>query len=97
MMTREQHRKLAELLQLFNTVRPKEIEELDLLQWRPFLQSLANDQDRAFALTAYFDQASYNLSRLTNRLGQMERSEIEALRPELEDLVAIREQIRARL
>jgi hypothetical protein len=95
-MTREQHKKLAELLHLFNTSEPATIKDLDHKQWRPFLTSLATDKDRSFALAAYFDQANYNLSLLANRLGQMERAEIEALRPELEAFVAIKEQFEAR-
>ncbi|MCY7328021.1 MAG: endosulfine family protein [Saprospiraceae bacterium] len=95
-MTREQYKELAEILHLFENTAPDHIEQLDQQRWRPFLASLATDKDRAFALAAYFDQADYSLSRLVVQLGQMERSELEALRPELEALAALKEQFEAR-
>lgn len=95
-MTQEQHTRLAELLQLFNTVEPEQIEALDHEQWRPFLASLDSDNDRAFALTSYFDMANYNLSRLANRIGQLNREDYEVLQPALEGFKTLEEQFRAR-
>ncbi len=95
-MTQEQHKRLSELLHLFNTVEPEQVEELDHKQWRPFLASLTSDKDRVFALTAYFDMANYNLSRLANRLGQLNREDLEVLRPSLEGFKTLEEQFRAR-
>ena len=95
-MTQEHHKRLAELLQLFNTVEPEEVEALDKDQWRPFLASLSSDQDRVFALTAYFDMANYNLSRLANRIGQLTREDLEGLQPSLEGFKTLEDQFRAR-
>jgi len=94
-MTQEQHIRLAELLQLFNTVEPEQVEVLDYEQWRPFLASLDSDKDRAFALTSYFDMANYNLSRLANRIGQLTREDLEALQPSLEGFKTLEDQFRA--
>ncbi len=95
-MTQEQHLRLAELLHLFNTVEAEQVESLDHEQWRPFLASLASDKDRVFALTAYFDMANYNLSRLANRIGQLNREDLEVLQPSLEGFKALEDQFRAR-
>ncbi|MDO8368127.1 MAG: hypothetical protein Q7T20_15095, partial [Saprospiraceae bacterium] len=91
-MTQEHHKRLAELLQLFNTVEPEEMEALDKEQWRPFLASLNSDHDRVFALTAYFDMANYNLSRLANRIGQLTREDFEVLQPALEGFKTLEDQ-----
>jgi hypothetical protein len=88
-MTREQHKKLAELLQLFNTSEPEQIEDFDKNRWRPFLASLSSDKDRVFALSAYFDQANYNLSQIVIRLGQLSEEELRELRPALEGFVEL--------
>ncbi|MFN0173577.1 MAG: hypothetical protein ACKVU0_02925 [Saprospiraceae bacterium] len=94
-MTQENHKRLAELLHLFNTVEPEQIEALDNEQWRPFLASLASDKERVFALTAYFDMANYNLSRLANRLGQLTREDLEVLQPSLEGFKTLEDKFRA--
>ena len=88
-MTREQHKQLAELLQLFNTVEPNQVDDLDKNRWRPFLDSLPTDRDRVFALTAYFDQANYNLSQVVIRLGQLSEEELRELRPALEGFIEL--------
>lgn len=94
-MTQEQHKRLAELLQLFNTVEPEILDALDKDQWRPFLASLPTDQDRVFALTAYFDMANYNLSRLANRIAGLNREELEGLKPALDGFKTLEDQFRA--
>ncbi len=95
-MTQEQHIRLAELLHLFNTIEPEQVEALDHEQWRPFLASLASAKDRVFALTAYFDMANYNLSRLANRIGQLNREDLEELQPALEGFKTLEDQFRSR-
>ncbi len=94
-MKQEQHKRLEELLYLFNTVEPEQVEALDNEQWRPFLASLSSDKDRAFALSAYFDMANYNLSRLANRIGQLNREDFDILQPTLEGFKILEDQFKA--
>jgi len=95
-MKQEQHKQLEELLKLFNTVEPEQFEALDKEQWRPFLNALETDKDRVFALTAYFDMANYNLSRLANSIGQLNQEDFEVLQPALEGFKVLEDQFRAR-
>lgn len=94
-MTPEQHKRLEELLQLFNSLEPAALEALDQDQWQPFLASLSTEEDKVFALTAYFDMANYNLSRLANRIAGLNRAELEVLQPALEGFKTLEDQFRA--
>jgi hypothetical protein len=84
-MTRQQHKELAALLHSFYRIEPEGMQHLVDLKWHPFVASLHSDEDRAFALSAYFDLVNYNFSQLLIRLGQLSEEELAPFRPLLAD------------
>jgi hypothetical protein len=95
-MTRQQYKQLSELLQGFYHIDPEQMDTYNQMQWHPFLASLSNDQDRAFALTAYFNLASHNFSQLLIHLGQLSDVELAAFRPALEGFLDVQKAFEAR-
>jgi len=54
-MTFAEHSQLQNIFQYFENLQSEEIEQAFLMHWKPFVQSLATEDDRALAFKLFYE------------------------------------------